>query len=60
MAKKGDTLVCDSCGLAVTVCDECGCEADELMCCGQPMSARKPRSRVARTASKRTKTKTRK
>lgn len=55
MAKKGDTLVCDSCGLAVTVCDECGCESDELICCGQPMRTKKART-TARTASKRTKT----
>ena len=40
MAKKGDTMVCDSCGLAVTVCDECGCGSHELVCCGQPMKAR--------------------
>jgi hypothetical protein len=55
MAKKGDTLVCDSCGLAVTVCDECGCETDELICCGQPMRTRKARTPIRRT-SKRTKT----
>ena len=60
MAKKGDTLVCDSCGLAVTVCDECGCETDQLVCCGQPMSAKKPRGGTVRGTSKRTKTKTRK
>jgi len=53
--KKGATMVCDSCGLAVTVCDECGCETDELICCGQPMRARRA-PRVARKASKRTKT----
>jgi hypothetical protein len=59
MAKKGDTMVCDACGLAVTVCDECGCETDQLICCGEPMRARKPRRTASRT-SKRTKTKTRK
>jgi hypothetical protein len=41
--KKGDTLVCGLCGLAVTVCDECGCETDELICCGEPMKVKKAR-----------------
>lgn len=41
--KKGDMLVCRSCGLAVTVCDACGCETDELVCCGTPMKMTKPR-----------------
>jgi len=54
MAKKGDTMVCDSCGLAVTVCDECGCETDQLICCGQPMRTRKARPSARRTG-KRTK-----
>jgi hypothetical protein len=52
MAKKGDTLVCDSCGLAVTVCDECGCESDELICCGEPMRTRRARRPVKRTSKK--------
>jgi hypothetical protein len=45
--KKGDKLVCDLCGLAVTVCDECGCETHELICCGEPMKTKK-----AKTAKK--------
>jgi hypothetical protein len=52
MAKKGDTLVCDSCGLAVTVCDECGCETDELICCGQPMRTKKAPRAVRPTSKK--------
>jgi hypothetical protein len=39
--KKGDKLVCRLCGMAVTVCDECGCETQELICCGEPMKVKK-------------------
>ena len=59
MAKKGDTMVCDSCGLAVTVCDECGCETDQLICCGEPMRTKRAGG-TARRTGKRTKTKARK
>jgi len=56
MAKKDDTMVCDECGLAVTVCDECGCETDQLICCGQPMRTKRATRSTARRTSKRTKT----
>ncbi len=52
--KKGDVMVCGSCGLAVTVCDECGCRTHELVCCGTPME-RKPapkKKAVKKTATK--------
>jgi hypothetical protein len=56
-AKKGEKLVCGSCGMAVVVCDECGCEAHELVCCGEPMkkakpAAAKPKKAVKKTAKK--------
>lgn len=50
--KKGQTMECGSCGLAVTVCDECGCDTDELICCGQPMKARKAKKTTKRTTRK--------
>ena len=53
--KKGDTLVCGSCGFAVTVCDECDCETQELICCGEPMALRKPAKRAPRVMRKATK-----
>ncbi len=38
--KKG--YVCESCGLAVTVDNICGCvEAHDIMCCGAPMKPKK-------------------
>lgn len=52
-AKKGDQLVCGSCGLAVVVCDECGCSAHELICCGEPMKKKKAvRKPAAKSAKK--------
>jgi hypothetical protein len=52
--KKGDKLVCGMCGLAVTVCDECGCETDELICCGEPMKTvkAKPKKKTAKKAAR--------
>ncbi len=51
-AKKGDQLVCGSCGLAVVVCDECGCSAHELICCGEPMKKKAVRKPAAKSAKK--------
>jgi hypothetical protein len=54
--KKGDVLVCGSCGLAVTVCDECGCETHELICCGTPMKKKAaPKKKAAKKPVKRAK-----
>jgi|WetSurMetagenome_2_1015567.scaffolds.fasta_scaffold550424_2 hypothetical protein len=52
--KKGEKLVCGLCGLGVTVCDECGCETHELVCCGEPMKAAKakPKKKTAKKASR--------
>jgi len=36
---KNDTYACESCGLVVSVDEECGCaEAHEIVCCGEPMT----------------------
>ena len=52
--KRGEKLVCGLCGLAVTVCDECGCETHELVCCGVPMKTAKakPKKKVAKKAKR--------
>ncbi len=51
--KNGDMLVCRSCGLAVTVCDACGCETHELLCCGKPMKTAKAKPRKKPAKKKR-------
>jgi len=35
---KGKKLVCDSCGLIVTVDKDCCCDSCDITCCGQEMS----------------------
>ena len=40
-ATKGDSYVCEVCGLAVSVDEVCGCvEACDIICCGKPMKAK--------------------
>ena len=36
-AKKGTKLVCDACGMAVTVDKACGCDPCGISCCGEEM-----------------------
>lgn len=37
-ARKGESYSCQSCGLVVSVDEDCGCvEACEIMCCDMPM-----------------------
>jgi len=37
-ATKGESYACASCGLVVTVDEDCGCvDACEIMCCDLPM-----------------------
>jgi hypothetical protein len=39
---RGDTYVCEVCGLAVTVDEACGCvDVCDIICCGKPMKAKK-------------------
>jgi hypothetical protein len=43
-AARGDSYVCDVCGLSLIVDEECGCvEAHEILCCGEPMKQKKVR-----------------
>ncbi len=48
-ARKGDSYSCQSCGLVVSVDEDCGCvEACEIMCCDMPMKrTRKSRASAA-------------
>ena len=40
--RKGMQYVCGTCGMAVTVDKDCGCEETcELLCCDKPMRAKK-------------------
>jgi hypothetical protein len=46
---KGDTYVCEVCGLAVTVDEECGCvDVCDNICCGKPMKERKTKVKTAK------------
>jgi len=49
--KKGDKYVCDSCGLALVVCDECGCTDCGPVCCDKPMTLKK--AKAAKKSKKR-------
>ena len=53
--KKGEKYKCEDCGLVVLVQDPCGCEIDELVCCGTPM--KQVKETKAPTATKASKTK---
>lgn len=47
-AVKGDGYECVICGLSVVIDEECGCaDIHEIICCGEPMKAKKPRAKVA-------------
>lgn len=39
--KKGTKYACDVCGLVVSVDTLCGCEKIDLLCCNEPMTAKK-------------------
>jgi hypothetical protein len=44
---KGETYECSSCGLVVVVDQDCGCaDACDIVCCGEPMQQKKPRSKA--------------
>ncbi|UCH51366.1 MAG: hypothetical protein JSV54_00930 [Chloroflexota bacterium] len=40
-AAKGDSYVCEVCGLAVIVDTVCGCIDCDVLCCGKPMKVKK-------------------
>jgi len=40
--KVGDAYVCEVCGLAVTVDEECGCvQTCDILCCQKPMKKKR-------------------
>ncbi len=42
--KIGDSYVCEVCGLALTVDEDCGCaEACDIICCSEPMKRKRVR-----------------
>ena len=48
-AAKGDSYVCEVCGLAVTVDEVCGCvDVCDIICCGELMKERKGRARATK------------
>jgi len=58
--QKGDQLVCETCGFAVTIDELSGyAEVHEFVCCGKPMKveAKKPRARSTKAKSEPTKAK---
>ena len=46
---KGDSYVCEVCGLAVSVDEVCGCvDVCDIICCGRPMKERKSKVKTAK------------
>ena len=46
-ARKGESYTCQSCGLVVSVDEDCGCvDACEIMCCDMPMK-KTPKAKAA-------------
>ncbi len=44
---KGSSYGCEVCGLVVTVDEDCGCvETCDIVCCGEPMKAAKPKAKA--------------
>jgi hypothetical protein len=44
-ARKGQSLECEVCGLAVTIDEDCGCvETCDIVCCGEPMKEKKAKA----------------
>jgi hypothetical protein len=50
---KGDSYVCEVCGLAVTVDEVCGCvDVCDIICCSKPMKARNSKPKKAKPKAK--------
>ena len=48
-AVKGESYVCEVCGLAVIVDEVCGCvETHEIVCCSKPMKKRTAKVKAAK------------
>jgi hypothetical protein len=45
---KGDSYVCEVCGLAISVDEVCGCvDACDIICCGKPMKEKRSKVKAA-------------
>lgn len=51
-AKKGDKYKCNECGIVMIVDETCGCDECDLICCGAPMVAVKPKAAAKPKAKK--------
>jgi hypothetical protein len=48
-AARGESYVCEVCGLAVIVDEVCGCvETHEIICCGKPMKEKTAKAKAAK------------
>jgi len=47
MAKKGAKYECGVCGAVMVVENPCTCASCDLICCGAPMKAVKPKAKKA-------------
>ena len=48
-ARKGDSYICEVCGLSVMVDEESGLANDyDIFCCGQPMKEKKIKVKTAK------------
>lgn len=60
---KGEQLVCEECGLVLTVAEPCGCaDVCDVICCEQPMAATSKAGRAPaarKTAARKTAPRTR-
>ncbi len=46
---RGDSYLCEVCGLAVTVDEVCGCVGVcDIICCGKSMKTRKAKAKAAK------------
>jgi hypothetical protein len=46
---KGDSYVCEVCGLAISIDEACGCiDVCDIICCSKPMKQRKAKAKAAK------------
>ena len=46
---EGDSYVCEVCGLAISVDEDCGCvDFCDIICCGKPMKAKTIKAKTAK------------
>jgi len=46
---KGETYVCETCGLVVSVDEACGCvDVCDIICCGKPMKEKSAKGKASK------------